>query len=493
MFNQQPGYGLAFLVASGVARDYPVDMSTFLRRSKVDIKQVGSFLGEAFSLSHTIRLEFVNSVVLQNTGVVSALARVFHMLQLPDDLQKINRLIHGVARIWWRQHERLVKDMNGQAPALRPGDKGQGQGLPEELTGLELKQYLSSSDVLHQLMFSTVLLHWYIHKDGNGGQKREMDFSVWKKMNQGIEAGSIDVPDHVQQRVHAIVTRSFTLELAVATPNCRHRGDAAGGPDEGGGPGDAWSSIVASERPQSPLLSGSAALEGWSQIVGGGFPKPPGLTGGQIVTYKQVSNIFSEVTSSSGVKKNPLGYAEGPGGHQHGGAPGGGGPSQFKLPGGQEGGVGSRREDFAWLSICYTLLLFSASPIVGAPYAFVELQRVTVSNKQSDTLTISLEGAQDLEDHDADLAAAGGRSSSTAEGKTMSTPVVIVLLLPDGRWQELNLPKLDLRVQSAAEFEMWIAHLTAASQGKVMKPSTAKSAPLSHASKAANETLATLT
>ncbi|CAK0909560.1 unnamed protein product, partial [Prorocentrum cordatum] len=73
IFNRQPGFGLAFLVASGVARDYPVDMSTFLRRNKVDTRQVGSFLGEAFSLSHTIRLEFINSVVLQGTGVVSAL------------------------------------------------------------------------------------------------------------------------------------------------------------------------------------------------------------------------------------------------------------------------------------------------------------------------------------------------------------------------------------------------------------------------------------
>lgn len=494
MFNQQPGYGLAFLVASGVARDYPVDMSTFLRRSKVDIKQVGSFLGEAFSLSHTIRLEFVNSVVLQNTGVVSALARVFHMLQLPDDLQKINRLIHGVARIWWRQHERLVKDLNGSQGTAGPryGDDKKGQGIPEELTGLELKQYLSSSDVLHQLMFSTVLLHWYIHKDGNGGQKREMDFSIWKKMNQGIEAGSIDVPDHVQQRVHAIVTRSFTLELAVATPNCRHRGDAAGGPDEGGGPGDAWSSMVASERPQSPVLSANAALEGWAQIVGGGFPKPPGLTGGQIVTYRQVSNIFSEVTNSSGIKKNPLGHVEGsvPSGHQHSAASGGTAP-QLKPPSGQEVG-GGRREDFAWLSICYTLLFFSASPINGAPYAFVELQRVTVSSKQPDTLTISLVGAQEAEDHDADLAAAGGRSATSESVKSASTPVVIVLLLPDGRWQELSLPKLDLRVQSAPELEMWVAHLTAASQGKVMKASSAKSAPLSNAPKAGKSTLASL-
>merc|ERR1719424_545206 len=140
MFNQQPGYGLAFLVASGVARDYPVDMSTFFRRSKVAINQVGSFLGEAFSLSHTIRLEFINSVVLQNTGVVSALARVFHMLQLPDDLQKINRLVHGVARIWWRQHERMVKDQHGPAAAAKKqtSTDANGPAQMEELVGLEL-------------------------------------------------------------------------------------------------------------------------------------------------------------------------------------------------------------------------------------------------------------------------------------------------------------------------------------------------------------------
>ncbi|CAE8633058.1 unnamed protein product, partial [Polarella glacialis] len=159
IFNRQPGFGLAFLVASGVARDYPVDMSTFLRRSKVDIKQVGNFLGEAFSLSHTIRLEFLNSVVMQNTGVVSALIQVFHMLQLPDDLQKINRLVHGVARIWWRQHERMVKDSKDSSamPPARASTLGGAETgskrqlhLSEELKGLELKQYLTSSDVLHQ-------------------------------------------------------------------------------------------------------------------------------------------------------------------------------------------------------------------------------------------------------------------------------------------------------------------------------------------------------
>ncbi|CAE8700506.1 unnamed protein product, partial [Polarella glacialis] len=241
IFNRQPGFGLAFLVASGVARDYPVDMSTFLRRSKVDIKQVGNFLGEAFSLSHTIRLEFLNSVVMQNTGVVSALIQVFHMLQLPDDLQKINRLVHGVARIWWRQHERMVKDSKDSSamPPARASTLGGAETgskpqlhLSEELKGLELKQYLTSSDVLHQIMFSAVLLHWFMYKDSNGKgtvARKDVDFATWKRINAGIETNGTSIPEHVQQQVYRVISKAFIPELALASESRRNQGDAAAG------------------------------------------------------------------------------------------------------------------------------------------------------------------------------------------------------------------------------------------------------------------------
>jgi len=333
-----------------------------------------------------------------------------------------------------------------------------------------------------------VLLHWYIHKDGTG-VKREMDFSVWKKLNMGVEAGSTDVPEHVQQRVHAIVSRSFILELAVATANSRNRGEG-GGADEGGGhgPGDDWAAMgaVASERPRSPVLSPSAALEGWAQIVGGGFPKPSGLSGVQTVTYRHMSNIFSEVTNSSGMLKGPLVFGEGaqpsvPAGPSFAGKPG------MTPP---ESNPGPRRDDFTWLSICYTLLFFSASPVTGSPYAFVELQRVAVSGIQQENRIITLTGVAEKEDTE-DLAAAGPTINSTGEGASSisgqgvgkgGAAVVIVLLLPDGRWQELSLPKLDLRIPTAGELDMWVAHLTAASEGKVMKPSSTRSASPRHAS-----------
>jgi len=476
MFNRQPGYGLAFLVASGVARDYPVDMSTFLRRSKVDIKQVGTFLGEAFSLSHTIRLEFINSVVLQNTGVVSALVQVFRMLQLPDDLQKINRLVHGVARIWWRQHERMVKDLSGNVVApTKSKAVTPALAFPEELVGLDLKQYLTSSDALHQLMFSSVLLHWYIYKDGPD-KRRDMGYAVWRKLNECIEAGSTDIPEHVQLQVHGLIGKAFVPELAVATPSSnRSSADSAGGPDEGGGHGPEDSA----DRSKSMLVS-SAATEGWAQIVGGGFPKPTGVAGGsQTVTYRHMSNIFSEVTSSSSMLKGPMNV----GGPQDSIS----GPAAITSTAMEAFGPGPRsagKDDFAWLSLCYTLLFFSAAPAGGAPYAFVELQKVSVLTVQPEARVLTLVGAPDPEEGDEDSAGAGaggasgagdgahssmGGATSESGGKN-AQPVVIVLLLPDGRWQELNLPKLELRLPAVAELNMWSTHLIAACQGKIAKP-----------------------
>jgi len=475
MFNWQPGYGLAFLVASGVARDYPVDMSTFLRRSKVDTRQVGSFLGEAYSLSHTIRLEFINSVVLQNTGVTSAPVQVFQLMQLPDDLQKINRLVHGVARIWWRQHERLTKEAASSgasgAPTPRKDNKASGQrAYADELTGIDLKQYLTSSDALHQLMFSTVMLHWYIYKDGTG-PRRDMDFAKWKKLNEGLEAGSTDIPEHVQQQIHNLVSRTFIPELAVATANNRNRGDAAGGgPDDAGGngPGDANSANI-SDRPRSPVLSSVASLEAWAQLVGGGFPKPAGVAGSQTVSYRHMSNIFSEVTNSAMISESPVGIAgesalsSGPGREAR--------QAYEALP-------SSRREDFAWISLCFTLLFFSASPTTGAPYAFVDLRRTALAQVQTEARILTIIGTPEPEEADVAAAGAGKVSTNSSAGNGVGagtdhgSKVVIVLLLPDGRWQELPLPKLELRVPSASELNFWSSHLASACQGTPQKVAT---------------------
>ena len=151
IFNQRPGQGLAFIVATGCIRDFPVELSSFLGQQGVCSAQVGQFLGEDFALSQTLRLEFINSVRLIGTGVVSCLAKVFKTIVIPTEMVKIDRLVDGVAQIWWRQHEQLAK---------KEGEKRQTQDEDPEVHGMELMRCLGNYDVLHQLMFATILLHW---------------------------------------------------------------------------------------------------------------------------------------------------------------------------------------------------------------------------------------------------------------------------------------------------------------------------------------------
>lgn len=499
IFNRQPGFGLAFLIAAGVARDYPVDMSAFLRKSKVDVRQVGSFLGEAFSLSHTIRLEFINSIVLQGTGVVSALIQVFHWLQLPDDLQKINRLVHGVARIWWRQHERLQRDL--EAGLIPRRTQGQVEPLQlqfaEEMVGLELKQYLTNFDALHQIMFSTVLLHWYLYRDGCL-PKRELGYMEWQRLNAGIEKGGGDVPEHVQRDIHSIIRRGFIPELVVLPDNrsavAAHGDAAGGGPDAGGGGG------TDDARPRCEALAPSASMEGWSQLDGGGFPRPQGLGGVQTVTYKHASSIFSEVTH--GTMRMPFSRGGGSSGSSTTGLSAFAGrrfsdvqvPASSAFAGADAVGAGSgtapglagvgaaatavRRDEYVWLTLCCNLLFFSASPEVGFPYAFIELRRVGIAALNEESRVLSLVGTPEREDRGGDAAGTGlGIASEPGSLGSQPTLVNIVLLLPDGRWQELSLQKLELRVSSREELQTWSMHLMAACHGRVPKPLPSEVAP----------------
>ncbi|CAE7033203.1 unnamed protein product [Symbiodinium natans] len=329
--------------------------------------------------------------------------------------------------------------------------------LSQELSGLELKQYLSGSDVLHQLMFSTVMLHWYLYRDGPTGTKKEMEFDTWQRQNHGIETNGTNVPDHVQQQVYALVNKAFIPELAVASAQKKPEG----GPDEGGGPGE-----VAPERPMAPLLAPFAAAEGWAQIVGGGFPKPSGAAGVQTVTYSHVSSIFSEVTQgTSGLVRSPLAASTTDLGK--------------RSPTGVEAVPGTRmvkRDDFAWLSVVYTLLFFAAHPQTGAPYAFIELRKVNISQMDEGNQELTLVGVADPEDHEPDYVTGGAAPSRRSRDRSSeagggSAPVGIVLLLPDGRWQELSMPKLDLRFPSAESLKMWSNQIMAGSQGRTSRPS----------------------
>ena len=212
IFNTRPGQGLAFLVATGCIRDFPVELSMFFSQPGISTEQVGQFLGEDFSLSQTLRLEFVNSLRLLGTGVVSCLAKVFKSFVMPTELLKIDRLVDGIAQIWWRQHEQLAKK---EGETAYRGGVGEDGG---EVQGLELMHVAGSYDVLHQLMFSTVLLHWNLYAPLPRSQR--VTTEQWLQIGSGISPELEDSGDR-KSRLSAM-TRIQSLIYNVGAPaeNC---------------------------------------------------------------------------------------------------------------------------------------------------------------------------------------------------------------------------------------------------------------------------------
>lgn len=368
--------------------------------------------------------------------------------------KKINRLVHGIARIWWRHHEVLGKYASKE---VLPGGNTilTKMHSKKEFKGLGLKSHLSNAEVLQQLMFSSIMLHWYIHGDGTLSLKRELDFSAWKNLNRGIDVGGVDIPDCVQRPIFDKFRETFFPQLAVASKSCGN-GDAAAGVADDHGVLDECSADTASERSHSHAFLSSASIEGWTEIVGGVFPRPTGLAGVQKEAYKRTSNIFSEVTNSDA------------------------GASPFTLAGDNPSGTKvispnmalqpqMRKDDCAWLTLCCSLLFFSTSPLASTPYAFVELQQVGIANIDTVSHGFTLVRASDKEEKAGGIATPLGVSTITTVEKAApgsgQKPMVIVLLLPDGRWQELSLPKLQLRMRSAAEMEKWRSYIEAVGPG----------------------------
>lgn len=201
------------------------------------------------------------------------------------------------------------------------------------------------------------------------------------------------------------------------------------------------------------------------------------------MTYRHVSSIFSEVTQNpSGM---PFISPLRPPAEQGAPKPPGAAPEMVPATASGQGAVGAvgggtpigppKRDDATWLSLCYTLLFFSVDPKLNVPYAFLELKKVSVVALDEENRVLTIVGATEPDEPGADAAATGGVSDSppSAADRASAAPVCIVLLLPDGRWQELSLPKLELKLPSGAELQKWSTHLVAACQGRVPKQAAA--------------------
>lgn len=440
IFNKSPGQGLAFLVASGCTRDYPVDLSFFLRRGRLDLAQIGQFLGESFSLSQTLRLEFINSVKFHGTSIVSGLAKVFTLLQIPPDLQKIDRLVHGVARIWWRQHDKICEEEEERGEKKSQDKSSKLSSDEAELESFDLKQYLISPETLYQLMFSVVMLHWNLYAPSAGGDNEEdgrIGMSKWLEINRGLEADGSDVPVHILQRTYHTVRNGFIPQLTIRVSGAKTK---SGNPDVKGFKGS--------------LMRDSAKLESWAWIIGHNFMN---LAFSGNTNSTQIPSIFSESLTGARdaactemhLKKSACR------------APASSGPGRPVLP--REGSGSTSGKDKVWMSLCYNLLFFSSSPgQEEAPYAFIHLPQVVLehSSKSTNASTLTLVGSAEVTPHEPGDSTNEANEPPSNGKKASSTPkVVVVFLLPDGRWQEFELPRLEMQVANDQQLEKWVALL----------------------------------
>ncbi|CAJ1438425.1 unnamed protein product [Effrenium voratum] len=289
IFEGQPGRGLAFLVVSGCVRDYPIDLVGFMRTAKLSPLQVGTFLGEDFSLSKILRMEFLNSVCLVDTGIVSALRTGLAGLKVPQDLQKLHRLLGSLSEVWWRQQLRAARlGLKRKESPKDDSDKELPDNLAaavevcssEEIRGPSLRQLLPSINSLHQLFFSTVMLHWNLHAPLPPSQK--LSFEAWNALNRS--GSKEDVPAWLLEPVYTAVAQAPLEELSLEL-----------------------------DEPQHPPTSGRFAstlkvvaetqVEGWALVFGDGLPVLPGGLGkpnaANFVECMQMTGMISEATATA--------------------------------------------------------------------------------------------------------------------------------------------------------------------------------------------------
>lgn len=219
------------------------------------------------------------------------------------------------------------------------------------------------------------------------------------------------------------------------------------------------------------MLSSEDETDGWAFLVGGGFPSFAGSSG--TITYRHIRSILSETTSTA------VGLATPNVSRQHDLAaiadtlvkPAslqkhsilGGQCSTLmqdrassRLPAAGEVIVQNGRQDWVWLSVRVGLLLLAPKPSNWAPYAFINLSEVTVQSMDRASLIITFAAQTGKADPlqgrtQAGLRCNGGVVSDGSMQPDLEGPQLqIVFLLPDGRWQ-----LLEVQVPDTKQLDKW--------------------------------------
>lgn len=532
IFNRQPGRGLSFLVASGCVRDYPIDLVGFMRNSMVDQSQIGTFLGEDFSLSKILRMEFINAVGLVNSGVTSCLSKAFSHFRAPPDLQKADRILSSVAEVWWRQHNKVStvsSDSKAEERGSTKSSSGEGDAAPsdelpdgqeaaacrKELQGVELRKLLGSVWVLHQLLFSALMLHWNMHAPLPRSQRLSLE--AWLDLHHGLRGPKGDLAEDVLEPIYRGIKASDKVQLWLGNPHSEAAEVLPPQPPDQAAVGAAQPTVAGATAEETSAVVASARVEGWVRVISSGLPAMlggsgrPGLEGSSAMASGawsdssdclKVAGMLSEATASSR-RRPPDPGRQGSRTPTHAGArasavvalPSCAWPNMSSQPLPPSGWQTRRSPDeelprdpnvapdAIWLSLCHSLLFLSAYPGGSSPFAFVHLQSAQFAGIDPHKSVVSISGAAEPEGAGAPLerpaadappkAGASPRADAAAGAAAKAQPLQMVFLLPDGRWQAFDVPQLVIEVCDRAQLEGWVLQLTEVCSTAAMESSKA--------------------
>jgi len=103
--------------------------------------------------------------------------------------------------------------------------------------------------------------------------------------------------------------------------------------------------------------------------------------------------------------------------------------------------------DAAWLCLCKSMLFIATGPGSTAPFAFVHLRSVRLTGLEPGKNLITIDG--------------GSAGFSVAK----AFPLQLVFLLPDGRWQNFEIPQLEFEVYDRSQMERWMFVLSEIAKG----------------------------
>jgi len=376
---------------------------------------------------------------LLGTGVVSALQVAHEDIAMPSDWIKVDRLLRGVAHFWWRQHDEEVserKDGSGKAPLATP--RQSRLGAETELSGVELHSCLLGTEVLHRLMFSSLMLHRHTSA-GN-----TMTLNEWVHLNTGIEAGGADVPMHVQQRVFKAIVEAQKLGGAqLASSPLAQRLDVKTKVAS-------WAYVCYAGRSQAAYGQESAAwpstslralaAEGGVASAGRAGPLPGGAAG-----LGDDAAAFTE----------ELGYCDFaalPRRRRVSALSALAQPVHKDAPLDECGDD----EDIVWASVCSWALFLAHEPGDAPPFAFVWLPHCVLHGADAAKRCLVLRSRP--------------ASPQNFQGSGGSDWVDMCLLLGDGRFQPLEAPRLVLRCPTQADYDAWAERLSEACSPAGVQP-----------------------